>query len=661
MSATTSAVFDKSAPSRERVVQGILVALSTVTVVYHFYFAYAIPMGTLRHGVVHFTLMLPIFYLVQLNTDPESRRDKLENAVTIAFILASLAASLYVLQAYDRWLDEARGAFKYNQMDLIVGGTVMIICTHATLKEYGKLLGGVVFVAIGYGLIGPQLPGIFFHGGMDIQRIIFINSIELNGVYGRILQIGATWVAVFIYFAGVLEAHGGMNYLIKGAKNLGKYTRSGTVQVAVISSMIMGSINGSSAANVATTGSFTIPLMKNRDIPSHYAGAIESIASTGGQILPPVMGTAAFLMADIIGIPFVEVIYGGLLPALLMYGSVGLMAHLLALRFGWDEEMSWVSADSDLTDRLRTVGEKTFLTSPYWIPIIVLLYTLIALQWDPMLAGTWASVTILPAAIVRDGYEKGVSIATLRRFIRRTLEGFKIGAVNMAPLTAVLAALGIVVQIITRTGFSQKLSFRLITIAGGTLIVVLLLTMISSILFGMGMPTSAAYIVVAILTAPVIVRLGYQPLTAHMFVFYFALLSTITPPIAISCAVAAGISGASFWNVSKTTIRIGLFSFVIPFAFIINEELIIWDGVQTIATFVIVLIGLAMLIFMQVGYDFNDSISAPVRLAYGAVAMLILFAPQYEIQAILAAASLAWILVNAKLDLTGSFNLPDIT
>lgn len=645
--------------SVRRMVTVSLYVLGVATVAWHLYYAYAGKMPRQQHANIHLGLMLSAFYLAMLKWDLDGWRDHLQNVLSVVLLVGTVGATTYVHLNFWRWLREARTNLIYTDLDLLIGLVIILITIHATWRAYGKLLGLVSIGAMFYGFAGPLFPGIFYHGGLSIERLIYINSVALNGVYGFILGVSSTWVAIFILFAGIIEAYGGMQYVIDLGKNIGSRFSSGVVQIAVIASMLMGSITGSSAANVATTGSFTIPLMREEGIEGKFAGAIESIASTGGQILPPVMGSAAFLMADILGVSFFDIMRSAILPALLFYITVAFIVHLAALKNGWATKSDALSAerlddDAEETSVLRTLVD----TLPYTGPLVVLIITLVILRYNPFAAGMYAILSVVGLGLVRDVI-LGNGMATVKVWWRRTVEGAKLGTVNMAPLTAVLASLGIVIRIITQTGFTQRFSIQMISLAGGVFLLVLLLAMVASIIFGMGMPTPAAYVVVAILTAPGLVRLGIAPITAHMFVFYFALLSTITPPVALSCAVGAGIAEAKFWDTARETLRLGVFAFVVPYVFVMNPELIYWNGLQTASTFFMAVVGLKALGVGLVGYDFNDSIPIWQRGLYVAVGGGVFFVPMYSIQLVLTGVLVVWLAMRAVQ--AGAVTIPEST
>lgn len=642
-------------PSIKQLLRLFVVALSIVTVGWHLYYAWQSPMTRLQHSNIHLGLFLVIFYLTTLEFEPQDWRGYLNNLLTVVLSVGTVAVAVYVHTNFDRLLGPVSQLLLYSDVDLFMGGLIMLIALHATWRAYGATLGVVVLFSLIYGLYGDYFPWILQHGGISLEQLIFINSISLDGVYGFILGVGSTWVVIFILFAGFIEGYGGIDFLVEKAGSLAGKVRSGVVQTAVASSMLVGSIMGSSAANVATTGSFTIPLMKEQGVEPENAGAIESIASTAGQMLPPVMGSAAFLMADILGIPFFDVLRGATIPALFFYFTTSVTVYLLAIKHGWglsdpttDAEEPESTTDSPpLTDRARSVGGKLFDGSPYIVAFAFLLYLLAVLRYSPLTAGLYSILVLPPLALVRDAGTEGLSAATLRGWGYDTIESCRIGAVNMAPLTAVLASLGIVVRLVNQTGLAQRITFQMNVLAGTSFILVLLAAMIISILFGMGMPTAAAYIVVAILTAPTLVAVGIGELTAHMFVFYFAMLSTITPPIALSCAVAAGIAGARFWDVAIQTLRLGFFAFLIPFVFIMNEELVLWTS-ATPVTALAVSLGLVAMVLGVVGYDNHGSLGIPRRVGYLAVAVAIFFLQQVQIP--LAVVMLLWLVYLLRFD-----------
>ncbi|MXV61770.1 TRAP transporter fused permease subunit [Natronorubrum sp. JWXQ-INN-674] len=574
--------------------------------------------------------------------------------LAIAFALLALVTMAYIYGEFSR-LDGDAHILGFTTADHIVGAALIVLVTDATRRAFGWIIASVAIFAIVYSHAAvstlPFLPDLLAWSGEDITGIVEEAALGVqSGIYdSTIMGIGSTWVAIFIMFAGIAKAYGLMEYIRSVGTELGNTLRTGVVQIAVISSMIMGSITGSAAANTATTGSFTIPMIQDQGVRDDYAASIEAVASAGGQMLPPVMGVAAFLMADIIGIPYLEVVQAGTIPAALFYLSVCLAVHFSILKFGWT------------TTDLSPFDWRVLLRGIHFvIPLFVLLYTLIVLRFTPLTAGFYTILTIIGVIFVRNylidvfsvdevirsklgggnarsddpadestrsigstaGGVGASSYRSLAKTSKQSVEGLYQGGIEMAPLVGVLAAMGLIVELLETSGLTGRLGAGIIGFADvsvlgftGGLALVLVLAMIASIAFGLGMPTPAAYILVAFLIADAVTELAVPELTTHMFVFYFAMLSAITPPVAISVAVGSRIAGTSFMTACVQALRIGAPGFVIPFAFVANNSLIEWSS-MTVFAFPVVLAGTIGLIVATVGFDGARELSLPVRTFY---------------------------------------------
>ncbi|MFB1062716.1 TRAP transporter permease [Natrinema sp. H-ect4] len=614
---------------------GVLLTLFTI------YYAYEYPMSRLRYSNIFLGAGLTLFYLLQIRstvsnetgsstrstddgetqswvTVPSSVRSLVQRLNPFVYgllALASVFAAGYVEFHFTRLQEEA-SILGWTQLDLIVGGLIIYLVIDATWRAYGKSIGLVVVSSVFYAFAGPWFPGIFRHTGMSWEQISREGAIGLSGAYGFIFGVGTTWVAIFIMFAGMAKAYGLMDFITQISREVRKVFHSGVVHVAVLGSMAMGSITGSAAANTATTGSFTIPMMKDQGVRPDYAAAIESVASSGGQMMPPVMGVAAFLMADILGVSYLTVIRAGLIPALLFYFSVLVAVHLVILRFGWTVPERGTFDRSVIAEGIH-----------FSVPLFVLIYTLVVLELTPLGAGLYTIISLVVTMYLRnfvvDGLESGTAVATTKQ----TIDGFRQGAVDMAPLVGMLASLGVVLGLVNQTGLSQKISTQMLDLAAGIFILLLVLSMVTSVLFGLGMPTPAAYILVVILVAPSMVSFGVDQLTAHMFVFYFAMLSAITPPVAVAVAIGSQISGASFTAACKQALRIGAPGFVIPYSFIANQSLISWSFPETIVAVVFVFTGVVALSVATIGYDGGERIGLPRRAIYLVLSALAIAGP----------------------------------
>lgn len=542
--------------------------------------------------------------------------------LAIALAVLSLVTMAYVFGEISR-LDGDAHVVGFTTMDHVVGAALIVIVTDATRRAFGWIIASVAVLAIVYSHEAvstlPFLPDLFAWTGEDVPGIVEEAALGVHsGVYdSTIMGIGSTWVAIFIMFAGIAKAYGLMDFIRMVGTELGSTLRTGVVQIAVISSMIMGSITGSAAANTATTGSFTIPMIQDQGVRDDFAAAIEAVASAGGQMLPPVMGVAAFLMADIIEVPYLEIVQAGAIPAALFYLSVCVAVHFTILKFGW--------TSGDLTTFDWSVLKHG---AHFALPLGVLLYTLIYLGYTPMTAGLYTIASLIGIIVLKNIGARILNRASGARnyevdsVARRTTDGLNQGGLEMAPLVGVLAAMGLIVELLETSGLTGRLGagiigFADVSILGftGGLALVLVLAMIASIAFGLGMPTPAAYILVAFLIADAVTELAVPEITAHMFVFYFAMLSAITPPVAISVAVGSRIAGTSFMTACVQALRIGAPGFVIPFAFVANNSLIEWTSTTAFA-FPVVLAGTIGLIVATVGFDGARELSMPVRTFY---------------------------------------------
>ncbi|WP_254762806.1 TRAP transporter permease [Natrinema marinum] len=585
--------------------------------------------------------------------------------IAIALAVTAVAATAYIYANFTRLQGDAF-ILGYNTIDHVIGGIVIALAIDVTRRAFGTVIAAVAVLSILYAhsMVGTQLFGVFRHSGMSWQQIAENGAVGISGVYDpTLMRVGSTWVAIFIMFAGLAKTFGLMEFVREIGEELGTSLRTGVVQIAVISSMIMGSITGSAAANTATTGSFTIPMIKDQGVSDDVAASIEAVASAGGQMLPPVMGVAAFLMADIIQVPYLDIVQAGVIPAALFYFSVCLAVHFTILKFGW--------ISSDLTPfnwRLLLRGLH------FTVPMGVLLVTLVVLRYSPFTAGMYTIFTTVGVMYVRnlvvrflevdleDGFEletEDVSgdeiVASVARTTKQTLDGLKQGGIDMAPLVGVLAAMGVIIKLLEGTGLTARVATSIIGMSevsilgfGGGLFVVLFLAMIASILFGLGMPTPAAYILVAILVAKPITDLGTPTIATHMFVFYFAMLSAITPPVAISVAVGARIANASFLQSCKQALRLGAPGFVIPYAFIANDSLIYWSS-ETLLAFPLVLAGTVGLIVATIGFDGARDLSTPVRALYVVGALGAMFGSLVHVGVqLVAAAAIVGVLLHAR-------------
>ncbi|QJR18386.1 TRAP transporter permease [Pelagibacterium halotolerans] len=478
----------------------------------------------------------------------------------------------------------------------------VILILELTRRVAGLALVIIAGIFIAYSFVGPWLPGFLTHRGYTAERF-FTYIFTDQGILGDPIAVSSTYIILFIVFAAFLQASRVGDYFVNFAFAAAGNMRGGPAKVAVFASGLMGMINGTSAGNVVATGSLTIPLMKKVGYPSKSAAAIEATASSGGQILPPIMGAGAFIMAEVTGIPYTEIVVAAIIPALLYFVSVYFMVDLQATKLG----MKGIPKAE--LPKFRALAKQAFL----FLPIIILIYTLFA-GYSVIRAGT---VAMASAAVVS-------WLTPYRMGPTAVLKALELGAKMSIQLVAVCAAAGIIVGVIALTGVGARFSSLLLGIAEQNQLIALFFAMCISIILGMGMPTTAAYAVAAAVVAPGLIQLGIPVLVAHFFVFYYAVMSAITPPVALAAYAGAGLSGSDPMKTSVEAFKIGLAAFIVPFMFFYSHELLMqgeWiDIARVVGT---ALLGMYLLSASVQGYYFGAiGIILRIVLLIAALAMI---------------------------------------
>lgn len=526
--------------------------------------------------------------------------------------------------------------------EYVLGALFVIMLVYLTYRAYGLVFALVIATVIFYTLYGDLFPGILGHSGFSWTRLTnnMVWEFQFSGVFGSINQIVATWVSLFLLYAGLLRGYGAFDLILRAAIRTGNVIQSGVAQSAVTASIIIGSITGSQMANAAITGSFTIPMMKDSGLKAETAGGIESVASSGGQIMPPIMGAAAFVMASILGVSYIVVLIAGLLPAAIFYISVVIAVHYVAvdeLRHQKDFDMRQYLSEEKSKRDIAIESVK------FAIPFLVLVWALGIAQWTVMTAAYWTVLLMLATGfafpLARTAVGNSISAVPNRFFevLDSTIEGFEYGAVTLAPIAIVVGAINGIVDLLVVSGIPGKISLALLGLSGGVLAIAVIVSMIVCIILGLGMPTVAAYVIVAFLIAPALInQFGIPELAAHYFVFYAAMLSGLTPPIAIAVVVASGIAASNFWGTCYKALKISAVLFVLPFAFVYNPELVV--GGLTLETIIsaVIALGGGILIIHGLNY-FRRPISSMlgnlgIRLVYSALGVVALVFPQTELR-----------------------------
>jgi len=474
----------------------------------------------------------------------------------LVLMVCSVAVAAYLLVVFNTSIRMSTGT-PFSPVGIsfaAVAGSALILELTRRVAGMALVIIGLVFLA--YVFAGPYLPGFLGYPGLSVKR--FFSQVYTDaGILGPTTAVSSTYIILFIIFAAFLQASKVGDYFVNFAFAAAGRSRGGPAKVSIFASGLMGMINGTSAGNVVSTGSLTIPLMKKVGYKKTSAGAVEAAASTGGQIMPPIMGAGAFIMAEITGIPYTEIAIAAIIPAILYFASVYFMVDFEAAKTGMR------GMREDELPKLGRLMKQCYL----FVPIIILVVALF-MGYSVIRAGTLATVS---AAVVS-------WISPNKMGIRAILRALDIASIMSIQIIVVCAAAGIIVGVISLTGVGARFSVLLLDVAEHSNLLALIFAMFISILLGMGMPTTAAYAVAASVVAPGLVQLGIEPLTAHFFVFYFAVVSAITPPVALASYAAAGISGANAMETSVASFRIGIAAFIVPFMFFYNDALLMEAG-----------------------------------------------------------------------------------
>ena len=472
-----------------------------------------------------------------------------------------------------------------TQLDLIFGALAIIFTFEVSRRIVGWPIVLVALVFVLYARFGRYLPGFFAHRGFTWTRIINHMYLTTEGILGAPIGVSSTFVFMFILFGAFLNKTGLGKFFIDLALAAAGHQAGGPAKVAVISSGFFGTISGSSVANTVTTGTFTIPLMKSIGYEGHFAGAVEAASSTGGQLMPPIMGAAAFIMSDFIGVPYITIAIAAVLPALLYYMAVFIMIHMEAKRLGLKGLPK---------DQLPNT-KKIFMDGGHLlVPLFVIIYMLIK-GYTPLKAAFYSILITVGVAMLRKN---------TRLKLSDIIDAFDEGARSSLGVAAACACAGLVIGSVTLTGIGLKLANGIVSLAGGHLFFTLVLTMITSILLGMGLPTTAKYIVLASMAAPAIQKFGVPVLAAHMFIFYYGIIADLTPPVALAAYAGAGIGGADPMKTGFTALRLAVAGFLIPYFFAYNPELLMINAslANTTIPTVTAIAGTVLLSFAAAGY-----------------------------------------------------------
>lgn len=526
----------------------------------------------------------------------------------LAFSALALAGGVHLVWHYERLVTRISFVDPLQTMDIVVALMLMGLTLEACRRIVGWSLPLIAGVFLIYQFTGPWMPGLLRHGGILLSDLAEQQGLSVQGLFGIPTGVISNYVFYFVLFAAFMEVSGGGQLFIDLAFRLTGKRRGGPAKGAILGSSLMGTISGSAVANVSGTGVFTIPLMKKAGYSAPFAGAVEAVASTGGQLMPPIMGSAAFIMAEMVGIPYLEIALYAAVPAIVYYVALFLMVDLKAKKEGL------VGLKKEELPQLKDLQARLVLL----LPMAVLLYYIFA-RYSLQRAAFVATLAVVASTMFS---------RTTRLSFAGILKGLETGARRAIGITIPAAAAGIVVGVVSYTGIGLKFSSLIIMTSGGYLVPALILIMIGCIILGMGMPTSGAYIMGAILMAPALQNIGIAEVPSHLFVLYFCALSMVTPPVALASYVAASISGSGIMETGWRALQLSFAGFIIPYAFVFNPAIVLqgsWE--QIVWTSVSLLVGTFALAGAMIQYLFRANQIWETLLLW--VSALLLIAPEF--------------------------------
>jgi len=532
--------------------------------------------STLTQRALHWTFMATALFLLM-------KPKKLAgNIGKYLFAVVAAVTGIYVIYT---WPQRIMGIGTVSTLDQVMGITALALLLISVKLSVGWGLTVTASLFLLYAIFGPVFPGFLGHSGVKIPRLINFLYLTAEGMFGVALGISSTYIIVFVIFGAILNALGGGEWFVKSSYALAGRYRGGPAKTAIVASALMGTVSGAPVANVATTGTFTIPLMKKVGFSPATAGAIEAVASTGGMFLPPVMGAGAFIMAEYLNKPYLEIIKAAIIPSVLFY---------IALFFIADVRAAKNKLVGMPPDQLPNLKNAVLKNGYHGLSLLFLIVTIV-IGWGPMRAAFFATLLAAAFPLVFERKPK--------EWIKKLVNALYEGSKQTIPIAVACAGAGIIVGVIGVTGLGTKIASGLFNLANGNMLLGLLFTMIAAIILGAGMPVTAVYIILAATLVQPLAAMGVQPIAAHMFIFIFSAMAGLTPPVAITSYTAAGIANADPNKVAIQAFLYGLPGFIIPFMFVISPSLLMQGNAMTVITSVVsALIGVLCLVATIEGY-----------------------------------------------------------
>ena len=573
--------------------------------IYHLAYASGIrllQMVNIKHHAIHVGLILVLGFALYPAFKKSSRK-KMAWYDWI-FIALSVIMPIYVFIRYPVFISTG---FSGENIDIILGTILIVLVLVASRRLSGWALPILSVIFLLYALFGRSFPGIFKHRGYNWHRIVTYLTTDIYGIYGTSIKVSATYIVLFIIFGEVMNKCGMGQFFNDIANAIAGHTKGGPAKVAVLASGFLGSINGSAVANVVTTGTFTIPLMKKTGYSKEFAGSVEATASVGGQLLPPIMGAAAFVMAETLGVKYGAIIKAAVIPALIYYLGIIIQVQMRATK----DNLNGLPKDQmpKVKDVMKERGHLL-------IPILFLLYMLIFSGVTVIRGAFWTIIVTIVVAELRP---------VSRMSLKDICDAFVQGAKSTVSVAMACACVGIIVGVCGMTGFALNVAHAIISIGEHSLMLTLLFTMITCMILGMGLPSIPSYLITATIAAPALVELGQPEIAAHMFCFYFAMFANLTPPVALASFAAAGLSGGSPMKTGWQSVRLALAGFIVPFMFVYNpplllENVTLLSGLQVVIT---ACTGVVLIAAAAEGY-LMGRLNIPMRVLAGVGAFLLI-------------------------------------
>lgn len=550
---------------------------------------------------IHVGLVIFLYYFKDMIKEGKK---PIERIIDALLLIGGVGSSMYLI--YVDKLLPLRAGIIWNS-DAVFGLIMIIVLLETTRRVVGMPLTIVASCFLLYAFVGPWMPGLLKHSGVPFKRLMYFTYMTADGILGVALYAAATYIVLFIILGALFQETGVGDFFTSLATSLFGKMRGGPAKIAVIASAFFGSISGSAMANVIGTGTFTIPLMKKTGFDSNYAGAVEAAASTGGQIMPPIMGAAAFIIAEIVGIPYFGLVKAAFIPAVLYFAAILITVDL------YSRKNNLKGLQEDAIPKFKSLLKDIYLL----LPLIMLVIFMGVFNFTIMKTGIY---TIFITMVI-------VMLAKKTRINKERFVKIVEGSVNgTIPVTIACAVVGIIISVLMLTNLGFRISGILIEASGGNLFLLLVLTMVVSLILGMGMPTTASYLVLAVLVAPAMIKMGVLPLAAHLFIFYFGIISNITPPVALAAYAAAGVARSNPNKTGFIAFKLAFSGFILPFIFVFNPVLL-WSGAwhEILLAIITSLVGVYCLSASLENCFYNWQINVFERILLFGAAILLIF------------------------------------